>query len=310
MRRLRSPVRSPRHKPVLLFNLSASPAILAMFKSSRTRPIQLLPRTSRMLRIIVSSSAVRGRRTVGEFVVRAHRGRGSRAASSRPRALLARLAHARHTYSRWAGSQLFANSIATSLNAASLPLQALPPRILVSTACGAQPRGKQYCEVATDVRELDHNHDWNALPKPEISPETLRRLAAVMPGVQSNLQRHEWIVHGTCFGGNADDYFARASGLAEAVDGSGVAKLFAENVGKSLSAEAIRASFDDAFGAGAGARVTVSCHGRGDHRTITELIINLAGDVRGSSGLGDLMHAAQQVQPGCPSGLVERAPVN
>jgi ribonuclease I len=59
-----------------------------------------------------------------------------------------------------------------------------------------------------------------------------------MPGVQSNLQRHEWIVHGTCFGGAADDYFARAAGFAEAVNASGVAKLFADNVGKSLSVEA------------------------------------------------------------------------
>src|SRR5690349_9565422 len=55
-----------------------------------------------------------------------------------------------------------------------------------------QPRGKQYCNVAPDVRDADHNHDWNALPEPDISPETRRRLTAVMPGVQSNLQRHEW----------------------------------------------------------------------------------------------------------------------
>jgi len=168
-----------------------------------------------------------------------------------------------------------------------------------------QPRGRQYCNVAPDVRDVDHNHDWNDLPEPEISPDTHRRLAAVMPGVQSNLQRHEWIVHGTCFGGNADEYFARAAGLAEAVNASEVAKLFTGNVGKSLSAEAIRAAFDDAFGPGAGTRVTVSCHRRGDNRTITELIINLAGDVKGSAGLATLMHAAQPVQPGCPGGLVE-----
>ena len=170
-----------------------------------------------------------------------------------------------------------------------------------------QPRGRQYCDVAPDVRDIDQNHDWNALPEPEISPETRRRLAAVMPGVQSNLQRHEWIVHGTCFGSKADEYFARAAGLAEAVNASGVAKLFADNVGKSLSTEAIRAAFDNAFDAGAGARVTVSCHGRGGNRTITELIVNLAGDAGGSAGIGDLMHAAQPVPPGCPGGLVEHA---
>jgi ribonuclease T2 len=151
-----------------------------------------------------------------------------------------------------------------------------------------QPRGRQYCNVAPDVRNIDQHHDWSDLPEPEISPDTLKQLAAVMPGVQSKLQRHEWIVHGTCFGGNADDYFARAAGLAEAVNASTVSQLFADSVGKSLSADAIRAAFDDAFGVGAGARVTFSCHGQGDNRKITELIINLAGDVRGSAGLGDL----------------------
>ena len=171
-----------------------------------------------------------------------------------------------------------------------------------------QPRGTQYCNVAPNLREIDRDHDWNDLPEPDVSTNTLNRLAAVMPGVQSKLERHEWIVHGTCFGRNAEDYFARAAGLAEAVDASKVSQLFADNVGRSLSAEAIRTAFDDAFGAGAGARVTVSCHGRGDSRKITELVISLAGDVAGSAPLADLIRAAQPVPPGCPSGMVERAP--
>ena len=129
-----------------------------------------------------------------------------------------------------------------------------------------------------------------------------------MPGVQSKLQRHEWIVHGTCYGSSADSYFSRAAGLAEAIDASKVAQLFAENAGRNLSADAIRASFDDAFGAGAGARVTVSCSGRGDNRRITELVINLAGDITGSAPLGDLARAADSIDRGCPGGLVLRAP--
>ena len=171
-----------------------------------------------------------------------------------------------------------------------------------------QPRGTQYCNVAPDLKQLDQNHDWNGLPEPEMSANTLKRLAAVMPGVQSKLQRHEWIVHGTCFGGNADGYFARAAALAEEVDGSKVAKLFADSSGQSLSTEAIRAAFDEAFGAGAGARVAVSCNGRGSARKITELTISLAGNVAGNTGIGDLMRAAQTIPPGCPGGLVDRAP--
>lgn len=170
-----------------------------------------------------------------------------------------------------------------------------------------QPRGTQYCNVPADAKRLDQAHDWNGLPEPEMSPETLKRLSAVMPGVQSKLQRHEWIVHGTCFRGSADAYFARAAGLTEAVNASKVSKLFADNVGRSLSATDIRGAFDEAFGAGGGERVTVSCNGRGQNRKITELKINLAGDVTGTAGLGDLMHAAQAIPAGCPSGVVERA---
>src|SRR6185312_13819755 len=151
----------------------------------------------------------------------------------------------------------------TSFAAAHVSLHGLWP----------QPRGRQYCNVAPNLQQLDRDHDWKDLPEPDLSATTLSRLATVMPGVQSKLQRHEWIVHGTCFGSTADSYFARAAELAEAVDASKVSLLFATNIGKSLSAEAIRAAFDEAFGAGAGARVTVSCHGHGDYRRITELIV-------------------------------------
>ena len=171
-----------------------------------------------------------------------------------------------------------------------------------------QPRGTQYCNVAPNLSEIDRNHDWKDLPEPDVSAYTLNRLAAVMPGVESKLERHEWIAHGTCFGGNAEGYFARAAGLAETVDASKVSQLLANNVGRSLSSEAIRAAFDDAFGAGAGARVTVSCTGRGENRKIAELVISLAGDVTGTAPLGDLIRAAQPVSTGCPSGMVERAP--
>lgn len=167
-----------------------------------------------------------------------------------------------------------------------------------------QPRGTQYCNVSAGDKAADRNHNWDGLPAPEMSAETLKRLSAVMPGVQSKLERHEWIVHGSCFGANADSYFARAAGLSESVNGSAVSKLFADNAGKTLSGEAIRAAFDEAFGAGSGARVTVSCHGKGERRQITELIISLAGDVTGSAPIGDLMKAAQPVRAGCPSGVV------
>ncbi len=187
-----------------------------------------------------------------------------------------------------------ANETGQSFDATHLSLHGLWP----------QPRGKAYCNVAQDIEGADRKHDWASLPEPELSEATKKRLSAVMPGFQSGLERHEWIVHGTCFGATADSYFNRAADLAEQINASGVRELFAQNVGKSLSSDAIHAAFDQAFGAGAGARVTVSCQGQGPQRTIGELVISLAGDVAGSAPIGDLIHAAAPSQQGCPSGVV------
>jgi len=167
-----------------------------------------------------------------------------------------------------------------------------------------QPEGKKYCNVTPAVRELDAKRAWDQLPEPAMSAETAKRLAAVMPGVQSKLERHEWIVHGTCYGANAEAYFARSAGLTEEVNASKVAKVFAESAGQPLNTSAIRAAFDEAFGEGTGERVSVACSGRGGNRRISEIRISLAGDVVGTAPIGELMRAAKPEQPGCPGGLV------
>ncbi len=100
-----------------------------------------------------------------------------------------------------------------------------------------QRRGTQYCNVPANLEQVDRDHNWGGLPEPDLSANTLNRLRAVMPGVESKLERHEWIVHGTCFGGNAEGYFTRAAGLAEAIDASKVSTLFADNVGRTLTTD-------------------------------------------------------------------------
>jgi ribonuclease T2 len=187
-----------------------------------------------------------------------------------------------------------ANETAQSFDASHLSLHGLWP----------QPRGKAYCNVSKDLVQADHDHDWASLPEPDLTDATKARLAAVMPGFQSGLERHEWIVHGTCFGATPDSYFNRAADLVEQVNASAVRDLFTQNVRGSLSSDAIRAAFDRAFGAGAGERVTVSCQGRGQERAIGELVIALSGDVAGSGPIGDLILAAAPAPQGCPSGAV------
>src|SRR3546814_9672199 len=73
---------------------------------------------------------------------------------------------------------------------------------------------------------------------------------------------------------------------------SPVRDLFARGVGGALSADDIRATFDAAFGEGAGLRVHVACRRAGARRLIVELTVNLAGTIDEERGLGDLIRPA------------------
>jgi ribonuclease T2 len=127
-----------------------------------------------------------------------------------------------------------------------------------------------------------------------------------MPGVQSGLERHEWTKHGTCAGVSAETFYRRAMALLEAINGSPVRALFAERLGKRVSAREIAAAFDSGFGAGAGDRVDVSCRNDGSRTLVTELQIELEGDVMGAGTLRQLMADAPMVDARCDGGVVDR----
>jgi len=167
-----------------------------------------------------------------------------------------------------------------------------------------EPFKNQYCHVDQSLIDSDKHGDWKALPAVDLAPALHDRLAAAMPGTQSLLERHEWLRHGTCYGSDQNTYFGDALGLVDAVNGSAVLQVFAGNVGKTVTAAAIRQAFDAAFGAGAGERVKVSCEGKGDQRVIAEITIGLVGKPGNGHGLGDLMAASNPTSAGCPSGLV------
>jgi len=168
-----------------------------------------------------------------------------------------------------------------------------------------QPRGKAYCNVAQSYVSADKNHNWAALPPVALSDQTRAALAEVMPGMASNLERHEWIVHGTCFKATTsqDAYFDRAVALIAQLNASAVRTLFAENIGQRLSAAQIKAAFDLSFGPGAGNRIKISCGG--SNRAITEITIGLGGVIDDTPSLAQLIAAAPSTSSGCPDGYVD-----
>ena len=168
-----------------------------------------------------------------------------------------------------------------------------------------QPRSKAYCNVSGADQASDKAHNWNALPAVNLSLSTRAALDRAMPGTQSALERHEWIVHGTCSGISADAYFRRAVLFLDTINNSAIGTLFAANIGKRVDGTAIRQAFDTAFGAGAGDRIRLACDRDEDRSLIGEITIGLKGDVTGTGGIGELIAASPKTSPGCNGGIVD-----
>lgn len=168
-----------------------------------------------------------------------------------------------------------------------------------------QPRSRDYCGVDAETVRLDEMGDWDLLPEPDISAALRDELEVMMPGTQSGLDRHEWITHGTCYEGDAEAYFGDSLDLLDAVNETAIRDLFAQNIGRRVTQDQVRAAFDQAFGEGAGERVRLSCVDDGNRRLIDELTIGLTGEPYGPDSFGRLIMAARPTDGGCDGGIVD-----
>ncbi len=159
-----------------------------------------------------------------------------------------------------------------------------------------QPRGNFWCGVTHEEKGLaDERSTWGELPPVELEAATREELDRVMPGAQSHLDRYEWVKHGTCYSDSAEEYYADSLDLMMQLNGSAVRDLFASNIGEVLTTSQVRAAFDETFGAGAGERVEVRCRGG----LITELFVNLKGQIEPDTPMSELLLAAEPVQSNC-----------
>ena len=165
-----------------------------------------------------------------------------------------------------------------------------------------EPNGKFYCNgVSSQDKNKDKNpKDWRLLPSPPgISDSTRAALEKAMPGTASDLQRHEWIKHGTCFGANnADTYFRIAMALQSQVNASMMQKFMAANIDKKVSAADIGNAFEQTFGPGSSSALRVDCLQDTDsHRNlVVEVQIKLKGALTEATELGSVLDKAAQDQ--------------
>lgn len=163
-----------------------------------------------------------------------------------------------------------------------------------------QPKNKVYCGVERRYIAMDRHREWHKLPEPKLTSETKKRLTGIMSGTVSNLHRHEWIKHGTCYGTDAEHYFRDAIAMTEEVRCSKVSIFFQKHMGKRVSLKQVRTIFDESFGKGAGERVEMKCK----NGLITELWLHLGG---GSGKLKRLLHQGERVVSRCRRGIVDKA---
>ena len=167
-----------------------------------------------------------------------------------------------------------------------------------------QPRNNTYCGVSDTDKGIDRNSRWHLLEPVKLSQKTAQALAFTMPGMASNLHRHEWIKHGTCYGKDAESYYADSIYLTEEINKSAVGALFSQNIGNKVSLKEVRKRFDQAFGKGTGKKVNLRCDRKG---LISELWINLSGNITKQTPMSALLENAVDAGSTCKIGKVDRA---
>ncbi len=163
-----------------------------------------------------------------------------------------------------------------------------------------QPRENLYCNVNPKYKSMDKHKQWNRLPNLDLNSDVVERLKKVMPGYASNLYKHEWIKHGTCYGTDANTYYSDAINLVEQVNNSKVGLFFSKNIGNRITLEQVRVLFNRSFGMGSGKRVELRCR----DGLITELWLHLGS---GSTALGTLLKEGKEVRSRCKKGIIDRA---
>lgn len=173
-----------------------------------------------------------------------------------------------------------------------------------------QPRGNDYCKVPPRQKQDDQKHRWDKLPATPISAATRSALGEVMPGLQSNLDRHEWIKHGTCFGTGPESYFRTAIALMGQLNTSKLQALVAKNIGQTVTAQALQDAFEETFGKGSADALSIECSKDGPRTLISGISVHLKGSLSESTPLKSVLDTSAGGKAECQSGVVDSVGLN
>jgi ribonuclease T2 len=167
-----------------------------------------------------------------------------------------------------------------------------------------------YCGVSQAIVSTDRDRKWLELPPIKLSTNLVRELTVKMPGVVSNLHLHEWYKHGTCYSQTPEEYYQESLALLDQINRSQVRTLFVDNLDRHLSSQKIRNQFKRTFGNHATTKVAIECQqdkSSTNRNLITELKLNLKGNIKSNTSLTELFQQSQTIDRGCPLGKIDRS---
>ena len=164
-----------------------------------------------------------------------------------------------------------------------------------------QPSTEQYCNVP----ERGANRRSVELP------DDVRKTLQSMMSDEKVMAPHEWYAHGTCSGATPPDYFSVAAALTEQARRV-LNPVFGRADGKALPPQAVRETFDAAFGRGTGQRVGLTCRDVAGQPVVYEVRLSLPSvtdllaqkNAGKAVSLADSLAKGPPIPPGCGKGRV------
>ncbi len=160
-----------------------------------------------------------------------------------------------------------------------------------------QPRNNVYCELDREIINLDKSKRWNALPKLNLKPEVIELMQKYMPGFKSNLQRHEYYKHGSCYSKDANRYFLDALKLTKRVDET-IGEYLRVNIGKRVKTINIKKIAQRLISKDIKNKIVMKCK-RG---ILNEIWVSIKGK---GDKLKDLIKGAKPIRSNCQEAIVD-----
>jgi ribonuclease T2 len=135
-----------------------------------------------------------------------------------------------------------------------------------------QPKNNQYCGVDNKNIGIDKNKQWHLLPEVKLTEQTKSELSMIMPTVASNLERHEWIKHGSCSGLDSEIYYKTSILIAKEFMKTPLALYINKQKGKTVNLSDIRKLSDISFGNGSSEKIEMVCD---SNRNLTEIRLSM-----------------------------------